>query len=252
MSATGREVRLKVFKALPIGGVQRRLGCAASLGEQAFAMNEVARKTVVACESQPVTAEGLRSLISRSPDLEFAGAADSPAEALRLVSHHAPAVLVLDKAFGAQALLEALGALSIAQTATAAVVWGISITEAEALRFMQAGARGILRKSADAETLLACLRTLAGGGIWMEHNASRESAQTGRSAGPALTPRERQVLELVAQGLKNREIGAELGIRPGTVKVHLKHIFEKTGVRGRFGLALVGLESAGAAFPPAH
>lgn len=46
----------------------------------------------------------------------------------------------------------------------------------------------------------------------------------------------------MGQGLKNREIGSELGIRPGTVKVHLKHIFEKTGVRGRFGLALSGLK----------
>ena len=50
-------------------------------------------------------------------------------------------------------------------------------------------------------------------------------------------------MELVEQGLKNREIGRDLGIRPGTVKIHLKHIFEKTGVRGRYGLALSGLVS---------
>ena len=56
-----------------------------------------------------------------------------------------------------------------------------------------------------------------------------------------LTPREQQVLELVEQGLRNKEIARELGIRPGTVKIHLKHIFEKTGVRGRYGFALSGL-----------
>jgi len=115
---------------------------------------------------------------------------------------------------------------------------------------MQAGARGILRKSAPPETVMACLRAVAGGATWMEDSASRGRAGGARSGGPTLTPREHQVLELVAHGLKNREIAAELGIRPGTVKVHLKHIFEKTGVRGRFGLALAGLEPLAAPDPP--
>jgi DNA-binding NarL/FixJ family response regulator len=60
-----------------------------------------------------------------------------------------------------------------------------------------------------------------------------------------LTERERQVLTLVEQGLKNKEIAADLGIRPGTVKIHLKHIFEKTGVHGRYGLALNGMRQRG-------
>ena len=53
------------------------------------------------------------------------------------------------------------------------------------------------------------------------------------------------MLQLVEQGFKNKEIALELGIRPGTVKIHLKHIFEKTGVRGRYGLALSGLKERG-------
>ena len=57
--------------------------------------------------------------------------------------------------------------------------------------------------------------------------------------------REQQVLELVEQGYKNKEIAMHLGIQPGTVKIHLKHIFEKTGVRGRYGLALTGLRDRG-------
>ena len=65
---------------------------------------------------------------------------------------------------------------------------------------------------------------------------------TGRSA---LTPREVQVMDLVERGYKNREIGQSLGIRTGTVKIHLKHIFEKTGIRGRYGLALSGLKHKG-------
>ena len=53
------------------------------------------------------------------------------------------------------------------------------------------------------------------------------------------------MVELVEQGLKNKDIGLNMGIRPGTVKIHLKHIFEKTGIRGRYGLALSGLREKG-------
>jgi len=72
----------------------------------------------------------------------------------------------------------------------------------------------------------------------MQDSVFRESASVETQIRTDLTPREHQVMELVEQGFKNREIAQELGIRPGTVKIHLKHIFEKTGVRGRYGLAL--------------
>ena len=61
----------------------------------------------------------------------------------------------------------------------------------------------------------------------------------------ALTPREVQVVDLVERGYKNKEIALSLGIRTGTVKIHLKHIFEKTGIRGRYGLAISGLKHKG-------
>ena len=121
----------------------------------------------------------------------------------------------------------------------------MSITEAEALRFLQAGARGIIRKSADNPTVLACLRAVAQGRSWMQDSVFRDSSIQEVQARSDLTPREHQVMELVEQGYKNREIAQELGIRPGTVKIHLKHIFEKTGVHGRHGLALNGLRQRG-------
>ena len=211
-------------------------------------MSQTRRITVAACESQPVTAEGLRCLIDRCPDLEFAGVVNSPAEIPRLLHNCRPAVLILDKSFGAPAVLGVLGALQAAASSGRVVVWGISVTEAEAWRFLQAGARGTLRRSASPEDLLACLRAVAAGATWTESRLSGQRTGGARRGAPALTGRERQVLELVAHGLKNREIAAELGIRPGTVKVHLKHIFEKTGVRGRYGVALADLEAAS---PPA-
>ena len=63
--------------------------------------------------------------------------------------------------------------------------------------------------------------------------------------GSELTAREQQVLELVEKGCKNKEIALELGIPPGTGKIQPKHIFEKTGVRGRYGLALTSLKEKG-------
>ena len=81
----------------------------------------------------------------------------------------------------------------------------------------------------------------------MEDCVFRDSARSDRYPRSELTPREQQVLELVEQGFKNKEIAQDLGIRPGTVKIHLKHIFEKTGVRGRYGLALNGIRERSAA-----
>ncbi|NUN00693.1 MAG: response regulator transcription factor, partial [Bryobacteraceae bacterium] len=85
---------------------------------------------------------------------------------------------------------------------------------------------------------------VSAGTNWMEDAVFRELPRRERHGRTDLTPREAQVLELVEQGLKNKEIARELGIRPGTVKIHLKHIFEKTGVKGRYGLALSGLKRA--------
>lgn len=216
-------------------------GCG-GVGPPPIAMPDTSRKTVAACESQPLTALGLRCLIDQDPGLEFLQAADSPGQVLPLARDHSLDVLILDKSFGTQAILKTLDALQTLHSATSVVVWGLSITGAEALRFLQAGARGVLLRSAVPETLLACLRAVAHGETWVEPKVTSDGVRLPRRGAPALTSRERQVLELVARGMKNREIGAELGIRPGTVKVHLKHIFEKTGTRGRYGLALSGLE----------
>ncbi len=79
----------------------------------------------------------------------------------------------------------------------------------------------------------------------MEESMVRELEQPLRCARTPLTARELQVMELVERGFKNKDIGESLGIRTGTVKIHLKHIFEKTGIRGRYGLALSGLKEKG-------
>lgn len=156
-----------------------------------------------------------------------------------------PSMLILDKAFGLQPVLDCLAGLPANGSAVSTVVWGSTMSEAEAVRFLQAGARGVARKTASLASVLNCIRTVASGGTWMDEDMTREHERPVRSGHTPLTVREAQVMDLVERGMKNKDIAASLGIRTGTVKIHLKHIFEKTGIRGRYGLALSGLKEKG-------
>lgn len=202
------------------------------------------KMTVGVCDTQPVTAAGVRAVLADSEDLECSWAVSSLDEAARMVLQHAPRVVLADKALGVNGLFHWIVNLkSIGNTAV--VVWGTSLTEAEALRFIQAGARGVIRKVVNPETLLACVRAAGKGSTWMEDVIFRAGPRVPRTERSGLTPRESQVFKLVEEGLTNGEIASELGIRPGTVKIHLKHLYEKTGVRGRYHLALSGLKAKG-------
>ncbi len=204
------------------------------------------KKSVLLCETQPVTAEGIRAVLAACPDLEYLGRTETLVGVGEIVRQQRPGVVMIDKSLGIQAVLDWLAlAKAMLPAETEVVIWGVSITEAEALRFLQSGARGILRKTSDPETVVACLRAVAKGNSWMADAVFRDPSRLERNSRSELTPREQQVLELVEQGMKNKEIARELGIRPGTVKIHLKHIFEKTGVRGRYGLALSVIRQKG-------
>lgn len=212
------------------------------------AARDMGVRVIAICETQPVTAEGVRTLLAGSPDLRFGQVCESLEQAAACMRTGLPDVLVLDKAFGIQAILDWISDWKASpehRPEAGLIIWGVSVTEAEALRFLQAGARGILRKTAGVQSTLSCIRAVANGRSWMEDCVFRDSARPDRYPRSELTAREQQVLELVEQGFKNKEIASELGIRPGTVKIHLKHIFEKTGVRGRYGLALNGLRDRG-------
>ncbi|MBI5281441.1 MAG: response regulator transcription factor [Candidatus Solibacter usitatus] len=187
----------------------------------------------------------MRALISSSDDLECRWSVPNLLLASQLARQQPVRAVLVDKAFGQSQLIDFIGELRSFVPQLGVVVWGNSMNESEVLRLLQSGARGILRKSADLDTILACIRAVGLGTIWMEDCVFRESSRLDRQPHSGLTGREQQVLQLVEQGRKNKEIAAELGIRPGTVKIHLKHIFEKTGVHGRYGLALNGMRQRG-------
>ncbi len=228
-------------------------------------MNEFAAKPILVCDTQPVAIEGVRGLLSRCEDLRFAGAVSSLEAAFELTRGLNPAAVVIDKSFGSPAITDwlhrfaVLGERASGETASgdkasaerpgveksAPVIWGIGINEAEALRFLQAGARGVLRRTSEPEMLVTCLRSVTSGNTWLEDGIFGETDRFPQARRSHLTPREVEIAGLVEKGLRNRDIAHNLGIRTGTVKIHLKHIFEKTGVRGRYGLALNGLREKG-------
>jgi two-component system nitrate/nitrite response regulator NarL len=100
------------------------------------------------------------------------------------------------------------------------------------------------------QAVVDCLRAVARGDIWIEGSAEPPMPGFERRSSPRLTPREREIVQQICVGLKNKEIAQMLSITAGTVKVHLMHIFEKTGVKDRFELAmhgrrLLGVEPSG-------
>jgi DNA-binding NarL/FixJ family response regulator len=202
-------------------------------------------ETITVCDTEPVAIEGLRSLLEQAEGLRVIAAETSLIDGMDSVRDLQPSMLVVDKAFGAHAIVDWMATLRSIGPKVSVIVWSSAMSQAEALRFLQAGAAGVVRKTAPLETIVKCLRTVQSGNNWMEEDMLREVDRPVRSGHSPLTSRESQVMELIERGFKNKDIGASLGIRTGTVKIHLKHIFEKTGIRGRYGLAISGLKEKG-------
>jgi len=196
--------------------------------------------TVFACESAPVMLAGLRRILEDCPDMQLAGAANSLAEALPLIEALRPSVVLVDHSAGMRATVQFFMELRRRVPESAAVLWAEAVVEADCLRALQAGVRGILKRTAAPETLLECLRAVVQGQLWIEGTGcnSSEAHLFYRKSTLRLTPREHEIADLVSRGLKNRQIAEQLSITPGTVKVHLMHVFEKTGVKDRQELAL--------------
>ena len=202
-------------------------------------------ETVAVCDSEPIAIQGLCSLLEQSDGLRVVGSGTTLMEGTEVVRDYQPCVMVVDKSFGTPALVDWMSSLRQIEPKVSVVIWSTSMSQSEALRFLQSGAAGVVRKTAPLETVLKCLRSVVSGSNWMEEDMLREADKPVRPRHSPLTSREVQVMSLVERGLRNKEIARSLGIRVGTVKIHLKHIFEKTGIRGRYGLAISGLREKG-------
>ncbi|HBY60311.1 MAG TPA: hypothetical protein DEH78_10840 [Solibacterales bacterium] len=212
----------------------------------------MATHTIFACEPQPIVVEGLARLLESCSDLRWVGSAASLPEAMPWLKQLRPDVILIDQSPGLRSILQFVGDLRSEAPGVAAVLWVTDLADIETFRALQLGVRGVVRKTRPVSVLLECVRAVLEGRVWVEENADSHAHRfLARKPGPRLTPRERDIIRLIARGLKNREIGLELNITPGTVKVHLMHIFEKTGVKDRFDLAVNGRRLLGPEFEPA-
>jgi DNA-binding NarL/FixJ family response regulator len=120
------------------------------------------------------------------------------------------------------------------------VLWVDAVSTEFASKALAIGVRGILRQSLPIELQVKCLRIVAVGDLWVEQTLCEELLTARRVR---LTRRERQLVSLLAQGLKNKEIAYAMTLSEGTVKVYLTRLFRKVGVNDRFGLGLFALKN---------
>jgi two-component system nitrate/nitrite response regulator NarL len=195
--------------------------------------------TVYVCESQPIVIEGLKRALEGHSDLQLVGASSSIADALESIAAVQPNIILLDQAAGSKAAFELIPKIRTRSLHSHAILWVTNVTEVESFRALQNGMRGILKKTLPVESVVECLRAVGRGNIWIENSISNQVVGfLNRRNLPRLTPREYEIVALICRGMKNKQIAGELSITIGTVKVHLMHIFEKTGVKDRFELAL--------------
>jgi len=183
---------------------------------------------------------GLVQLIATTHDLEVVGEAANGVEAVARAAELEPDIVLMDLQMPEMDGVRATREIVSAGRSQVLVLTSFSDTE-RIVDVLDAGAVGYLLKDTDPEELLEAVRSVSRGDSPLHPRVARQlltSRTRGRSAGGDLTAREREVLELVRQGLANKQIARRLGISERTVKAHLTSVFSSIGVMDRTGAAL--------------
>jgi DNA-binding NarL/FixJ family response regulator len=193
---------------------------------------------VVVADDQTAVREGLVTILGLIPGIEVVGAAANGAEAIELVDLFSPDVVLMDLNMPRVDGVEATAQIRARHPGTQIVVLTTYADDASILKALNAGALGYLTKSASREDIRRALESAAAGHAHLDpaaHATVVQAASRPRTIEPpdGLTPREAEVLRLVADGLSNREIAARLYLSEATVKTHVNHIFAKTASRDR-------------------
>ena len=196
---------------------------------------------VLVADDQAMVRAGFRMLLSREPGIEVVGEASDGAEAVRLAGQCRPTVVLMDIRMPRLDGLEATRQILAGDEPPRVLVLTTFDLDEYVFEALNAGASGFVLKDDPPESLVAAIRTVAAGEALLSPAVTRRViarfTRLARPTRPAeldtLTPREVDVLRLVAEGLSNVEIGARLFIGDGTVKTHVAHVLQKLGLRDR-------------------
>ncbi|RAX43770.1 DNA-binding response regulator [Arthrobacter sp. AQ5-06] len=190
--------------------------------------------TVLLVDDHLVVRSGLTALLGTQPDFDVVAEAASGEEAMDLVEHLSPAVVVMDLAMGAgMDGIEAIKQLRQRNRRQAILVFSTYDSDADIVRAVDAGAMGYLLKDAAPDEIFAAIRGAVQGKSVMSAPVASRLFQQLRNPAEVLTPREAELLSLLTEGLSNRQLGQRLFISEATVKTHLAHIYAKLGVETR-------------------
>jgi len=193
---------------------------------------------VLLCSDEPILAEGLTRILTGADSFSLVSYCPRLEDLRADMERHQPDILLIDLTSGTT--FDVLNGLHEVAANARIILWVHSISTELALQAMSLGVRGVLRKTLPIETLMRCLTRVHEGELWFEKSLT-DSIMSARRY--SLTRREGQLVSLLSQGLKNKEIATALNISEGTVKVYLSRLFQKLGVKDRFELALYGLKN---------
>lgn len=187
---------------------------------------------------EPVLATGFTSTLASAPGLELISVAQDPECFVTVLQQARPDIAVIDMV--PEITFSLLAQIHREAPECNLVLWTRAISMELAYQVMELGVRGILKKTLPPELVIKCLTKVAAGELWFDKSLTA-GFLTARTV--TLTNRESQLVMLLAQGLKNKEIAHALNLSEGTVKVYLSRLFQKIGVKDRFELALYGLRN---------
>ena len=204
---------------------------------------------LVVADDHPLILDALQQLFSLEPDCQLIACCRNGTETLEAIKAYQPDVLILDVRMPGQDGLAVLREMRQEQYPTRVVLLTVGLEEHKALAAIRLGAQGAVLKEMASHLLVQCVRKVHAGGQWLERRSVSRALATmlrhqegTRNVTSLLTPRELEIMRLVAQGLRNKSIADVLAISEGTVKIHLHNVYKKLPIDSRLALTLYARE----------